>query len=89
MLEYEDYCVDCPSELGCMGSSCPNRNVAVYYCDSPRCGNYADYQLDGDDYCEDCALEYLQSLYKDPEDCEMLDIYEMAEDNDISITSLN
>jgi hypothetical protein len=87
MLKYEDYCVSCPPEMGCLGSSCPNRNVAVYYCDT--CDDYAAYQLDGEDYCEECAEKYLVSLYDNPEDCEELDIYEMAEDNDIYVTKID
>ena len=33
---YEDECVGCPKELGCMGNACPNRNVPHYDCD--ECG---------------------------------------------------
>ena len=32
-IRYEDECVDCPPELGCLGSACPNRNVPYYICD--------------------------------------------------------
>ena len=27
MIKYEDECVGCPPERGCLGSVCPNRNV--------------------------------------------------------------
>lgn len=36
MVEYRNECVDCPPEIGCMGSSCPYRNVPYWYCD--ECG---------------------------------------------------
>ena len=29
----EDECVSCPPEVGCLGSACPKKNVAHYYCD--------------------------------------------------------
>lgn len=33
MKQYENHCVQCSSGMGCMGNACPNKNVAVYYCD--------------------------------------------------------
>ena len=54
MRKYENHCVDCPREMGCLGSSCPYVNVPVDYCD--ECGSdNAEYVIDGDDLCEDCA----------------------------------
>ncbi len=62
MLKIENHCVGCPSEMGCMGDACPNRNVKVYYCD--KCGEEIDidelYEVDGEDLCEDC----LKTLFK-------------------------
>ena len=50
----ENHCVDCG--LPCIGNLCPFRNVSVYYCD--ECGDEgAEYKLDGNDLCEDCAKE--------------------------------
>ena len=54
-VKYEDACVGCPQEIGCMGSACPYRNVAVYVCD--QCGDELGediYEVDGDMLCEDC-----------------------------------
>lgn len=89
MLKHEDMCVGCPTEMGCLGSSCPMRNAAFYYCDHPGCDAYAEYQIDGEDYCEEHAEEYLTSFYKEYDEYADLDLYEMAEDNDISITRLD
>ena len=56
MKRIEDECVDCPTEMGCLGSSCPNRNVVRYYCD--YCGKEEKlYDYDGDEICEECLLK--------------------------------
>ena len=47
MIKYEDECVGCPPEMGCMGNSCPNRNVKHLYCD--KCGEDCE-ELYIDDY---------------------------------------
>ena len=56
MVRHEDMCVECStSGLRCLGSSCPNRNVPVYYCDD--CGDEIEgdvYEVDGEELCEDC-----------------------------------
>lgn len=55
MKQIENQCVGCPSERGCLGDGCPNRNVEVYYCD--QCGYEIEddvYEVDGEDLCEDC-----------------------------------
>lgn len=61
MIAFEDYCVGCPREIGCLGPSCPNKNVPVIYCD--KCGCYADYRYEGGDYCEDCLNNVLQEEF--------------------------
>ena len=33
MIEYEDECVGCPPEMGCLGNSCRYKNVKHLYCD--------------------------------------------------------
>ncbi len=47
MVTYENECVGCPPEMGCLGSACPNRNVKYLYCD--KCGEDAEklYVVDG------------------------------------------
>ncbi len=58
MVRYEDRCCDCAVPgYPCQGSSCPNRNVPVYYCD--KCGDELDdiYDADGEELCEDCLKD--------------------------------
>jgi hypothetical protein len=58
MKEITNECVGCPSEMGCLGNSCPNRNVERYYCDV--CGEELDdeiYEVDGEDLCIECLKE--------------------------------
>lgn len=33
MIKFEDECVVCPSERGCIGDACGYRNVPHIYCD--------------------------------------------------------
>lgn len=57
MVKIEDRCVVCPREIGCKGPGCPNRNVAVHYCDT--CGEELDdvYEVEDKELCEDCLKE--------------------------------
>lgn len=58
MVVIEDHCCDCAVPgYPCEGSSCPNRNVEVHYCD--KCGYELDdiYEVDGEELCEDCLKE--------------------------------
>ena len=62
MITYEDECVGCPAELGCMGSACPNRNVKYLYYD--ECGDDVEklYKYDGQEICEECLLEEFEVI---------------------------
>ena len=54
-VRYENRCVGCPPERGCMGDACRYRNVAVFVCD--RCGEDIEgdvTEIDGEMLCEDC-----------------------------------
>lgn len=59
MLRYENECVGCPPEMGCLYGSCPMLRVPHLYCD--RCGTEVDELfLDNDgEYtlCEECLVE--------------------------------
>ncbi len=79
MIKYEDHCVGCPTEMGCLGSSCPYQNVPVHYCDKAGCHEEAFWALDGEDFCEEHALEYLNVLF------ESLSFKEMAEALEVNI----
>ena len=65
MIRYEDHCCDCAVPgYPCLGSSCPNRNVPVYYCD--KCGDELEdiYDLDGEELCEECLKEMFRRNVK-------------------------
>ena len=81
MRRYEDYCVSCPKEIGCLGTSCPYMNVPVDYCDN--CGEHAVCNIDGEDYCEECATKYLQDLFDN------LSLAEKAEMLEVSFEEIN
>lgn len=62
MKRYVDMCVGCPPEIGCLGRTCPKRNVLVCDCDVCRFGD-AKYTWDGDDYCDDCINDVLDDAF--------------------------
>ena len=57
MIKYEDECVGCPPEKGCLGNSCPNRNVKHLYCDRCKCDCEELYLYDDEELCEECLLK--------------------------------
>ena len=62
MITYEDECVGCPTEMGCMGNACPNRNVPYLYCD--KCNELVDdlYEWDDEQVCIDCIVKSLKKV---------------------------
>lgn len=84
MVVYNDLCVGCPAELGCLGRSCPYLDVPETICDI--CGEHAMYMLDGDDYCEQCAYNYLMDIVNSLTITELADALDveccLAEDNE-------
>lgn len=54
----ENECVDCDPALGCLGDSCPYKNVPRFYCD--KCG-YEEtlYEYDGEELCLECIAKRL------------------------------
>lgn len=64
MIIYKDECVQCPPEMGCLGRTCPNRNVPHYICD--RCKGEVEklYRVygDGREMCIDCIEETLEKV---------------------------
>lgn len=62
MKRYVNMCVDCPPEIGCLGRTCPKRNVPVYDCDVCRFGE-AKYTWNGNDYCDDCINSALDDAF--------------------------
>ena len=60
MLRIEDQCVDCG--LPCLGNSCAYQNIKIFCCD--QCGREdASYRIDGEDYCEKCAKDYIKNIF--------------------------
>ncbi len=78
MIKYENHCCDCAVPgYPCMGSFCPYINVPVYYCDSCNNDIYAEYEIDGGHYCEDCTKKYLRETFDNltlSEQAELLEI---------------
>jgi hypothetical protein len=61
MKTIEDECVGCPPEIGCLGSSCPYKDVAHYYCDN--CGEETQlYYYDDKELCIDCIEKTLEKV---------------------------
>lgn len=61
----EDLCVDCG--LPCIGHACPyhkSRNSEIYYCDTCLL-SCADYKMDEQDFCEECARSHLNDIFND------------------------
>lgn len=63
---YENECVGCPDNLGCLGSECPKRNVPHYYCDGRDCGDELDaselYDFDGIMLCKACLAKQFKTI---------------------------
>lgn len=55
MIKIENDCVG-PCPMGCLGSSCPKKQVPYKYCD--ECGDCVDdlYEYDGQELCGNCLL---------------------------------
>ena len=66
MIKYENHCCGCAvPAYPCIGKQCPNIDVTVYYCDSCENDTYAQYDIDGSHYCEDCAEEYVNLAFNE------------------------
>ena len=78
MVRIENDCVGCPPEMGCLGSSCPYRNVPHYYCDGCNWEDEEFYVFNApwgnedEIYCFDCAIKQITT--------EMIDAF-IEEDN--------
>lgn len=61
MRIFEDLCVGCPPEIGCLGATCPHKNVPIYYCDDCEEQNEL-YEFEGYELCADCILKRLPKV---------------------------
>jgi hypothetical protein len=62
MVKYENECVGCPAELGCLGSACPNRNVPHFYCDECEEDVEELFKWDDKQLCIDCIKKKLEKI---------------------------
>lgn len=62
MVKYENECVGCPTELGCFGSFCPNRNVPHFYCDECKEDVEELFKWDDKQLCIDCIKKKLEKI---------------------------
>lgn len=61
MVRIENECVGCPPHMGCLGKSCPNRNVIRFYCD--ECKSETDiYRFEEQELCLDCIEKRLEKV---------------------------
>lgn len=75
MIKYENQCCDCAvPAYPCIGDSCSFQHVPIYYCDycKNECGIL--YEIDGDQYCEDCTKDYLKEAFDDLSITEQADV---------------
>ncbi len=62
MIFYENECVDCPKEIGCVGKSCPNRHVPHTRCDDCQDEDVDLFEYDNEELCIDCIEKRLAKV---------------------------
>lgn len=72
MLKYENGCVGC--QLPCIYEACTYYRIPVNYCD--KCGDYADVNIDENDFCMPHAEEMLDKLYEESKE-DLKDLVEL------------
>lgn len=61
MIRYENECVGCPPEMGCMGAACRYRKVPHYYCD--ECDKEETlFKFEGEELCITCIKKRLEMV---------------------------
>lgn len=65
MVRYENQCVGCPPEMGCLGDSCRYRNVPIWVCDN--CGEEDTdlWEYEGKELCKSCLLETVPMVHQE------------------------
>ena len=82
MIKFENECVGCPPNMGCLGGACPYRSVPHWICD--RCDAEVDdgelWNVDGEELCEECLKEnFPRVTYDDHNDDGYEDVYDRAD----------
>ena len=62
MIRFENECVGCPPDMGCIGSSCPYLNVPRLYCDECDNEEHVLYWWDDQQLCLDCIEARLERV---------------------------
>lgn len=57
MKKNENECVNCPSEIGCLGFLCRYSNAVHYYCDWCKEPDVTLYHYNDAEICADCLLK--------------------------------
>lgn len=65
MIKYENQCVGCPTEMGCIGSACKYMDVPVFYCDECKSDVDKLYEFNGYEYCDCCLAEIAVQDFND------------------------
>ena len=65
MIKYENDCVCCYTELGCLGKDCPYINVPHYYCDKCKSEEDVLYEYENLQLCACCLLETVPKIESD------------------------
>lgn len=62
MRFYEDECVGCPPERGCLGSCCPYKNVLHWRCDGCGDEDVPLYEFEDKELCMGCIEQSLTQV---------------------------
>jgi hypothetical protein len=74
MVAYENHCIGCDVlGMSCIGASCVNRRVPVFYCDKVGCVAHTEgadslFIVAGMQLCLDCVMDIAERNGIDPED---------------------
>lgn len=83
MIRHENHCCDCAVPgYPCIHNECPRVSVPVYYCDYCGDDSYAKYEINGEHFCEEHAIETFKEMFED------LPISEQAEALKVSLKFL-
>ena len=68
MIKFENECVGCPKEMGCLGSGCPYTHVPHLYCDKCDAEVETLYNTEEGQLCEDCTANCVEGDIEDYDD---------------------
>ena len=65
MVRYEDQCVGCPPEMGCLGKYCRYRNVPIWLCDRCESEDEDLWDFFGEEVCKECLLKIIPKVHRE------------------------